>query len=254
MSPDVVVDIGNSRIKWGICRENQVVEVIRLPLDDSGAWEGALEAISKAPTRWAISSVNAAALQRFQGWTKNRGETGLLLHYKNLPIRMNVQEPERVGLDRLFGAIAARAMAPERPAITVDIGTACTVNLIDVEGIFQGGAILPGPTLMSKALHDYTAKLPLIEIANLHSVSPPGRSTNQAIELGIQSAVGGALDRLIRYFSDIVEAPPVVFLTGGDVGPFEDIDDNSWTPDPEDTRFAPTLVLEGIRIAAESLP
>jgi type III pantothenate kinase len=258
MTPDVVVDIGNSRMKWGVCRDNRVVEVIRLPLDDEAAWT---EALARLPPprafdrNWAVASVNPPLLYRFLGWSYNHGGTAPFLDYQDLPIQLNVDEPDKVGIDRLLGAVAAKSMVPRgTPAITVDIGTAVTVNLVDAEGVFQGGAIFPGPALMSRSLHEYTASLPLIDVANLHTVSSLGRNTKQAIELGIQSAVGAALDRLIRYFTDQVESPPIVFFTGGGMEPFADIEEKGWTADPEFTRFIPTLNLEGIRIAAEALP
>ena len=157
MTPDVVVDIGNSRMKWGVCAGGRVTDVIRLRLDDEVAWDAALATLpppQAAVRKWAVASVNPPALYRFMGWTHDRGGTVVFERHTDLPIRVNVDEPEKVGLDRLCGAVAAKGMTPAgTPAITVDVGTAVTVNLIDADGVFQGGAIFPGPRLMARALH-----------------------------------------------------------------------------------------------------
>ena len=42
MTPDVVVDIGNTRVKWGVCRAGRVTDVLRLPLDDAATWDAEL--------------------------------------------------------------------------------------------------------------------------------------------------------------------------------------------------------------------
>ena len=63
MTPDVVVDIGNSRIKWGVCRDDRVVDVVRLPLDDEAAWEAALGKLPPPQSfarHWAVASGNSA--------------------------------------------------------------------------------------------------------------------------------------------------------------------------------------------------
>lgn len=254
MTPDVVVDIGNSRLKWGVCVGGQVTEVMRLPLDDAPAWDAApatLPPPQASARRWAVASVNPPALDRFLRWARDRGELAVFERHTQLPIRLNVDEPDRVGLDRLFGAVAARAMAPPTvPAITVDVGTAVTVNLIDADGVFQGGAIMPGPRLMGRALHDFTAKLPLVDLTDrVEDLWGPAKNTSDAIRLGIDAAVGAGVAQLVDLFIDRC-GPPLVFVTGGGANvifgyPFE----RAGSP-----RHVPTLTLEGIRIAAEALP
>jgi type III pantothenate kinase len=258
VTPDVVVDIGNSRMKWGVCRDGRVTIVLRLPLDEPAAWEAEF---AKLPTpqsaicRWAVASVNPPALDRFTEWASKHGSTVTFERYRDLPLRLVVNEPENVGLDRLCGAVAAKAMvSPGTPAITVDAGTAVTVNLIDAEGVFQGGAILPGPRLMARSLHEYTARLPLVETDEVIPFSElgPGKNTTAAIRLGIESAVSGGAHSIIALFvaDECRAVPPWVFITGG----------ASYILDgPEPLGVArvlkvSTLVLEGIRIAAEALP
>jgi type III pantothenate kinase len=255
VTPDVVVDIGNSRMKWGRCAEDHVVDVARLPLDDPAAWES--ELAKYPPTRfarqWAVASVNPPALLRFLGWAHDRGGTVVFEKYTDLPIRLNVDEPESVGLDRLCGAVAAKAMVPPgTPAITIDVGTAVTVNVIDEGGVFQGGAIFPGPRLMARALHEFTAKLPLSEPTNNYAdFRYPGKTTDAAIRAGILAALMGGVVHLISPdIADESQTPPQVFVTGGGGHLLHGLRLSGL---PE-FRTVPTLTLDGIRIAAEALP
>src|SRR5207249_3877359 len=110
--------------------------------------------------------------------------------------RVGNEVSEHVGIDRLLTALAARTVAQPRPVVVVTIGTAVTADLVDPSGTFLGGAIFPGPQLMARSLHEYTAKLPLIDVTNLHTIYCPGRDTRRSIELGIGCAVGGAITRL----------------------------------------------------------
>jgi type III pantothenate kinase len=248
MTPDVVVDIGNSRLKWGVCSEGRVVDVLRLPLDNESAWVAALAKLPAPPRRWAYASVNPPALTRFRAWAAAYGESVSFDSFENVPMELNVDYPEKVGLDRLFGAVAAKAMTPKNiPAITVDVGTAVTVNFIDAAGVFQGGAIMPGPRLMGLSLHRFTARLPLVE-PDIVDQFEPAKNTADAIRLGIDAMLNGGVMALLSLFADRCETTPWLFLTGGAESLL-----SARMPSLPDTHVVPTLTLEGIRIAAESL-
>jgi len=253
MTPDIVVDIGNSRMKWGVCRGDRVVEVIRLPLHDLQAWDAALAQLpphQAVNRKWALASVNPPAMNMFVAWSGNHGATVVFESYRDLPIRLNVDEPEKVGLDRLLGAIAARSMTPTgSPAITVDVGTAVTVNLVDADGVFQGGAILPGPGLMASCLGRETAALPHLCLDAVPATGVPGKSTIDAIRAGIAAAIQGGVGLLVRRLA-IHEPWPLLFITGGAQGNLS----KHLFPDIDDLIDCPELTLEGIRIAAEALP
>lgn len=254
MTPDVVVDIGNTRMKWGVCLNGRVTEVLRLPLDDTAVWDGAAAKLPPAasPTRkWAAASVNPPALHRFVAWSQRHGEAIVFEKYTGLPIPLNVDVPGAVGLDRLFGAVGARALAPARtPVITVDVGTAVTINLVDADGVFQGGAIFPGPRLMARALHEFTAKLPLAEPTDSYTdFQAPAKNTAAAIRAGILAALGGGVVELTRAFADR-HPGPWMFVTGGG-GHLLSGHQLPWLAEKI---YVPALTLEGIRIAAGALP
>ncbi len=128
----------------------------------------------------------------------------------------------------------------------MDAGSAVTVDWLDESGAFAGGAIFPGIRLMTQALHDYTALLPLVKVE--HANPPlPATSTPVAIEAGVFWAVAGGIQALVAQLAARANASPEVFLTGGDgllLAKALNQDVHLW----------PHMTLEGIRIAAETMP
>src|SRR5207248_1220580 len=136
--------------------------------------------------------------------------------HRQLPVETAVENPERVGLDRLLNAVAANSQRPRgSAALIVDVGSAVTVDWVDEAKAFRGGAIFPGIRLMAKSLHDYTAALPLVELQK-RSPAMPGTSTVAAIEAGVYWAVVGAIRALGHALTKDRRVPWVRFLTGGD--------------------------------------
>lgn len=170
----------------------------------------------------------------------------------DLPLTVRVPEPERIGIDRLLGALAVnRLRSPKVPAIAIDMGTAITVDLIAADGAYEGGAILAGPTLSLLALHGGTATLPRLDATILDQ--PPsaiGKSTTQAMASGAYWGTLGAVRELIQRVSDDLKVKPELFVTGGASGPFvSKLGGGNLPP----ARHVPHLVLAGIRIAADNI-
>ncbi|MFM8705521.1 MAG: type III pantothenate kinase, partial [Planctomycetia bacterium] len=132
-----------------------------------------------------------------------------------------------------------------RPAIVVDCGTAATVDVVSPSGAFLGGAILPGPALMARALAEGTSKLPAVAALQEQEAPPamPGRSTHEAIAAGIGWGIRGAIARLVEEARGAVGAKADVILTGGWRGAVRDA-----LPGAIEM---PELVLAGIALAAE---
>lgn len=221
--------------------------------DNLRAW---LEAAAPAGAVMLIAGVNEAAAVRLEAVIAEVSATGVRpirqrrVRGADLPLDVQVDEPLRVGIDRLAGAAAAAvAKPPGRAAIVVDCGTATTVDLVSPAGAFLGGAILAGPGLLARALAEGTSRLP--EVAALESGSPPalpGRSTQAAIAAGIGWGMRGAVARLVAEGRKALGGEGGgtevdVFLTGGSAGIVRDA-----LPDAIEV---PDLVLTGIALAAE---
>ncbi len=254
MTPDVVVDIGNSRIKWGWYHPAlKTMRVTSLPHRDPAAWETQLTSLPvQSPIRWALASVNPHETATFLDWVRSRNEQLVVIDdISRFPIAIDVDEPAKVGIDRLLNAVAARARVPEGgPVVIIDVGSAVTVDLLDDQDRFRGGAIFPGPRLMAKSLHQYTAKLPDLPIDDVPSHDPPGRNTADAIRVGIMAAIMGGCQMLVNEYSALFDRPVTVLMAGGAVGYLIDYD---YAPDIQIGGPFP-LTLEGIRLAAEALP
>ena len=257
MKPDVVVDVGNSRIKWGrdysTARVNVINSVRRLNFDDPDGWTHAAHEWSlKSGTHWVVSGVNPDQEARFNSWCRDRGDEVVTIdRHDQIPIAVEVDHPQRVGLDRLFGAVAAANYYPGAACVVIDIGTAMTVNFVLPPKRFVGGAILPGPQLMAKVLNDYTAKLPLIRPHPVGTAEYSGKNTDAAINCGINAAICGAAHQLIERFAADHPGSVQVYWTGGDMGFL-----GGWHLPGLEIVHVPveSLTLTGIWIAAESLP
>jgi type III pantothenate kinase len=235
--PDcVAVDIGNSRIKIGrFDRADksplpEPASILDLSITDhaTGHFDSAeLEAWCRnnisGPTEWLIGTVHRTAGQKLIGAVDDWAGRSQIqcptrtLSFRDVPLEILVQEPGRVGIDRLLGALAAnRLRQPDRAAIIVDLGTAITVDQLDASGAFAGGAILPGIGMSARALADQTDALPHIKMEDLAG-SPPalGTSTEAAIQAGLYWGAVGAIRELVSQLASGMRQPPELFFTGG---------------------------------------
>lgn len=136
-----------------------------------------------------------------------------------IPIENLYSTPKTLGPDRLAAVIGAQACCPNKSILVIDMGTAITYDFVNERGQYIGGNIAPGIEMRLKALHDYTAKLPLV--AQEGEKILIGNSTETAIRAGVLQGVKHEIEGYIREFmskNDDVS----VFLTGGDYINFED--------------------------------
>jgi type III pantothenate kinase len=252
-TPLIAVDIGNSRIKLGLFREREAaglpdpettlhLDGRRPEYDRLCSWLA--EAGNIEQFAWHIGSVNRATTSQLIDWLHDhRGEDEIiLLTSGDLPLTVRVPQPDKVGVDRLIDAVAAnRLRTPGRKAVVVDSGSAITVDLVDADGVFCGGAILPGVAMSARAMHEFTDLLPLIDTAELtEQPAALGTDTAAAMRAGLFWGAVGAVRQLVEQLAgDDAE----VFLTGG-AGPAvaELLSANA--------RFVPHLTLAGIALAA----
>lgn len=249
MTPAVVVDVGNTRIKWGRCSHGSVVAMCAVPPDDPSAWAAQYQAWNlNAEGTWVIAGVHPERQDSFVRWLKQgRCHQWMLIQSREqVPIRVSVDYPDKVGLDRLFDAAAVNSRRPPgQPAVIVDAGSAVTVDYVAADGTFLGGAILPGPHLMAKALNSFTAKLPIVTVQR--RLRAPETSTERAIELGIFHAVLGGIEGVIRDLETRAGQSLPLFFGGGDAPLFA-----AHLARP--STLWPEMTLEGIRLAGAHCP
>jgi type III pantothenate kinase len=253
--PDAVVDIGNSRIKICRCAGGSLQLPVRgLSADDLTGWDRVARELSFPPGGvWAVSSTNPSRLKQFTDWVTSRGERLIAIDTpRKVPIGVSLDEPDRVGIDRLLNALAAKSIGKLGQAVViVDAGSAVTVDFVHEDGNFAGGVIFPGLRLMGLALHKFTAALPLIDASGPIPAGPPGTNTDAAIKLGLLYAVAGGVDAVVRELATHCTSPPHLYLTGGDMTP--QLAGLLQSRHQFHSELRPALTLEGILRAAESL-
>jgi len=191
-------------------------------------------------------SVHREAFGRLRRWlTECRPAASIdALTCQQMPIHVAVAQPERVGMDRLAAAVAAnRLRDPQRPAIVIDTGSAITVDLIDPQGTFRGGAILPGMQMSAAALHRATDALPLVHFDPAHPPAAVGTSTDAAIRSGLYWGTVGSLRETIARIAAELSGDAELFGAGGDIDQFGP---SLGLP----IRHVPELVLAGVALAA----
>ncbi|HUG90718.1 MAG TPA: type III pantothenate kinase [Planctomycetaceae bacterium] len=229
----LAIDVGNSRIKLGLLERvrgsrslPRCADVQAVPHDASTCRE-ALRAYRKvlgdSSAIGVVAGVNSQAVQLvLDAWPRDQWPAPLVLEDPSpLPIDIRVDEPRKVGIDRVLNAVAANVVRPAgRPAVIVDCGTATTVDAVSAAGAFEGGAILAGLELAARSLHEYTARLPLVSMDELATGAPDaiGRHTRAAIASGVVWGQVGAIRELVARVSDALAGVSSLDGGSGDAG------------------------------------
>lgn len=216
----LIFEIGNSHISVATAIAGQIRTNLRFePRELDRVMSHAGEAWSALPDdrikAIAAGSVVPDTLQRLRDRIADQINSPLLAVGSELhrPLSLAVEHPERVGIDRTCAGAAAYEVIG-KACVIASFGTAITIDCVNDEGVFMGGAILPGLALQAKALHQGTAALPQVEIEPTGQVY--GASTEEAIRNGVLFGAIGALREITeRYATELHEWPPLV-VTGGD--------------------------------------
>lgn len=245
----VVADIGNSRLKWArLGQDGALGASTALPLDDPARWAAVWDDWHQGEpegSSWAVSTVNPPLARRLETFLNARSPRRVkwFRTAAEVPVPKDVEGADTGGSDRAFAVLAAsRLLGTGKPALVVSCGTAITVERITAEGVWQGGAIAMGLGLCARALHQFTAQLPLVEP---DATAPSwGRSTEPSLEAGVFWGTVGAVRELIaRQRPDLGPDLRVVW-TGGDA------DRLAPAVEGPTARVVQDLVLQGLAHAA----
>lgn len=139
--------------------------------------------------------------------------------YMNWPIAHEYKTPETLGTDRIVAVIGAQTLVKDKPLLVIDAGTAITYDCTRADKTYLGGAIGPGLQMRFRALHEFTARLPLI--AQTEKAPLIGKSTEESIQSGVIHAMSAEIFEMINRYREQLGEDMVVFLTGGDAPFFE---------------------------------
>lgn len=206
----LVVDQGNSLVKWAVFENRKLIEKDRIPESD-------LSTLQKAKEKHSVSHIIYSS-------SGNRNSLRLDLPTiafsweTPLPIKLSYGTPETLGLDRIANAVGAASIFPGENCLAIDLGTCITYDLIDDKGFYRGGAISPGAMMRLKSMNNFTARLPLVTMSRVEH--PLGTSTVKSLQSGVFFGIKGEIDGFISSFK--MEFPGLkVMLTGGDALYFE---------------------------------
>lgn len=211
----VAVDVGNSSIKAGL-----------VPIQP-GLWTTVyrwktpqeFQLTTDGPLTWLIASVNRSRSQQLTHWIEaNRKQDRIqLLDWTHVPLNIQVDAPQLVGMDRLCAAVAGHAIADQKPCIVVDIGTAVTVDAVSGNADFLGGNIFVGLRGALDQLAQSTDALPRLEIPTApDEIDAFGKSTAQAMRSGAVLAIVGGISEIVGRMQTSFHHSAQVILTGGD--------------------------------------
>lgn len=203
---DLVLDIGNFRLKGALFETDRLVDAFACELKEENLKFPLAESV-------LISSVNP----QFEPTVcKALGDIPYeILDFSKLNVMLDVEKPEEVGHDRIANVYGALYHFPQNDCIVVDLGTTVTFDYVSCAGGFLGGAIYPGMHIAAKALAKHTSKLPEAKVAK-----PPkavAKSTETNIQSGLYFGLLGAVERVTFEMRTSSENPSnvKVIATGG---------------------------------------
>lgn len=202
-----VIDIGNTRLKWGVFKENKLAD--KRVFHDLGAWKTFSQEIPTSEVCVTGSVGNDAS------WMQHLSESHTVYHAQthwSLPITSEYETMTTLGTDRI-AAVCGAAARFEGPCLIFDAGTCLTIDFVDGSGYYRGGNISPGWRMRMRAMHEGTENLPLEEAQACGDIL--GRSTGKALQGGGFWGYVFEIQGYVRSFRDLHDDLNIL-LTGGD--------------------------------------
>ncbi len=210
---NLVVDFGNSSAKVGIFDQRILIEKYIL----NSAFELQTFLAESTSENIIVSSVSQDSGEILD-WAKGSKKKFILTHTLSLPIKNQYATPETLGVDRIAAVCGAQSSFPGTRCLVIDMGSCITYDYLDEKGNYHGGSISPGLNMRFKAVHTFTAKLPLVKpLADPELI---GKTTESNIQSGVINGLTAEIKGIIslyqQKFGDIR-----VILCGGDAHFFE---------------------------------
>jgi type III pantothenate kinase len=211
---NLIIDIGNTNIKYGIFQGKELKQKGILP---------DLEALKKLAAEnnfenLAISTVSIPAEEVLKT-VAVPGKKVVLTHETKLPITNLYETPETLGKDRLAAVLGAAFLYPETNCLVIDAGTCITYDFLDARGNYHGGMIAPGLAMKFRAMHTFTSRLPFLEQESFVPALS-GKTTSQAMQSGVYNGTLAEAEGIIKRYENQAENL-VTLLCGGDAAFFE---------------------------------
>lgn len=231
-------DFGNTRLKYAVFKNDVLSSVEVLPSDSAEAIEIIID--THNPQKSILSSViNHNA--EIETVLSSKSRFHKLTHASKYPFTTPVAKPETIGADRLALLVAALNIHPKQHNLVIGLGSCITYNFINKFHEFIGGSISPGMEMRFNAMHQFTAKLPIVKPDWNFPLIGYDTKTNllSGVILGMSKEIDGIIDEYKEKYSNFN-----VLLTGGDMSFF--------VPHLKNKIFAhPNLIFNGLYAISE---
>ena len=211
---NLVLDIGNSSAKFGVFQNGR-----RISKMSSVAHEGIVATIkNQNPQNMIVSAVGIYD----NNLPEVPGKSIQLSAKTSLPITLNYDTSESLGVDRIAAAVGGSVLNPGNDSLIIDAGSYITYDLLESGEIFQGGIISPGIRLRTKSMHTLTRDLPLISMEDSIGKEIPfiGKSTIESMQSGVLYGLLGEINAVVEKYKE--KSPGIrVYLCGGEAKYFE---------------------------------
>ena len=211
---NLVLDIGNSSAKFGVFQDSQMIGGM-----GSVAHEKIVETIKhQNPKNMIVSAVGKYE----ETLPALPGTTIYLTSMTPLPITLNYNTQESLGVDRIAAAVGAAVLHPGNDSLIIDAGSCITYDLLTGGKIFQGGIISPGVRLRTDSMHTLTKDLPLISLDDSIGKEVPfiGKSTLGSMQSGVLHGMLGEINSIVEKYQEKSHNIRV-YLCGGEAKYFE---------------------------------
>ena len=224
----LLIDAGNTRIKYARWARGHLGRVHSIEWNSKNAERAARRVLQTPSERVLVCSVAGAELERRLRRAARRSGNPppqfIRSTRRSAGVRNGYVQTWRLGADRWVAMLGARALFPGRALCVVDVGTALTLDLLDVRGHHRGGLLVPGPVLMVESLLSNTAGIRqragtgLLRSGKRRRSAPVfARSTRAGLLAGSAVACAALIERALSEARAALRARPELLLSGGGV-------------------------------------
>jgi type III pantothenate kinase len=244
----LLLDVGNTRVKWGHVRNGRYAFSGSLPLSSLSVEQFLQQIVTDdtKPSKVILSAVSDAdwvKMLRFQlthVWACRLIE--VVSEVEREGLRNGYEQAHRLGTDRWCALLGAWRLQTDAVCV-VDAGTALTMDVVNNGGVHLGGLIVPGLTMMRQCLIQGTARLgQALDVDEQQLEAPKGLlgcNTAQAVAGGSLWSLAASVERLRAQAVDLVGGDMRCIITGGDAQQLLPLLSGEW-------QWMPDLVLKGL--------
>jgi type III pantothenate kinase len=250
----LAIDAGNTQTVYGMWDGSQWLATWRRNTDGAetedelAVWLQGLCALSgiqfsvdKVVAATVVPAIHASIARLAEKWLK--APVAFLESGAQVGLQVDYEPKAAVGPDRIANALGALKIH-KPPIIVVDFGTATTFDVVNREGVYAGGAILPGIEVASAALVGRTSRLPRFELKAPERAV--GKNTVESLQSGMMLGYAGAIDALASRIDGEIGGGSAIISTGGLGSVFLGLCKSI-------EHYDKTLTLDGLVVAAEHL-